>query len=60
MKNVIDQADAPADAAVALYFGKVMHARLKPVGHRFIYRGMSLLIDLDQLDEVVRRLVAKG
>src|SRR5262245_9337779 len=31
----------------ALYFGDVMHARLKPFGHRFNYRVMSLLIDLD-------------
>jgi len=37
-------------AAAALYFGEVMHARLKPVGHRFSYRVMNLLIDLDQLD----------
>ena len=34
----------------ALYFGDVMHARLKPIGHRFSYRVMSLLIDLDRLD----------
>jgi uncharacterized protein len=40
-----------ADAAAALYFGEVMHARLKPVGHRFSYRVMSLLIDLDRLEE---------
>ena len=31
------------DAAAALYFGEVMHARLKPIGHRFSYRVMSLL-----------------
>lgn len=37
--------------AAALYFGDVMHARLKPLGHRFSYRVMSLLIDLDRLDE---------
>ncbi|MGZ5876078.1 MAG: DUF1365 domain-containing protein [Bradyrhizobium sp.] len=37
--------------AAALYFGDVMHARLKPVGHRFNYRVMSLLVDLDRLDE---------
>lgn len=37
--------------AAALYFGDVMHARLKPVGHRFTYRVMSLLIDLDRLAE---------
>ncbi len=31
-----------------------MHARLKPMGHRFSYRVMSLLIDLDRLDEADR------
>ena len=35
-------------------FGDVMHARLKPFGHRFSYRVMSLLIDLDRLDEADR------
>jgi DUF1365 family protein len=40
--------ERPADAA-ALYVGCVMHARLKPMGHRFSYRVMSLLIDLDRL-----------
>ena len=44
-----------ADAAAALYFGEVMHARLKPMGHRFSYRVMSLLIDLDRLDEADRQ-----
>jgi DUF1365 family protein len=42
-------AKKPADPA-ALYFGDVMHARLKPMGHRFNYRVMSLLIDIDELD----------
>src|SRR5579864_2688987 len=42
------------DAAV-LYAGEVMHARLKPVGHRFKYRVMSLLIDLDRLDAADRQ-----
>jgi DUF1365 family protein len=41
--------------AAALYFGDVMHARLKPVGHRFTYRVMSLLIDLDRLAEADRQ-----
>jgi DUF1365 family protein len=31
-----------------------MHARLKPIVHRFRYRVMSLLIDLDRLDEADR------
>lgn len=37
--------------ALSLYDGKVMHARLKPVGHRFTYGVASMLIDLDRLDE---------
>ena len=45
----------PADAAAALYVGKVMHARLKPMGHRFSYRVISLLIDLDRLAEADRQ-----
>jgi DUF1365 family protein len=48
-------ASADKVGAAALYFGKVMHARLKPVGHRFNYRVMSLLIDLDRLDAADRQ-----
>jgi DUF1365 family protein len=44
----------PSDAA-ALYVGDVMHARLKPMGHRFSYRVMSLLIDLDRLADADRQ-----
>jgi uncharacterized protein len=40
----------PHDAA-CLYDGHVMHARLRPIAHRFRYRVFSLLIDLDRLDE---------
>lgn len=43
------------DAAAALYFGDVMHARLKPIEHRFCYRVMSLLIDLDRLEAADRQ-----
>jgi uncharacterized protein len=32
-----------------------MHARLKPIGHRFSYRVMSLLIDLDRLQQADRQ-----
>jgi uncharacterized protein len=46
--------------AAALYIGKVMHARLKPVGHRFSYRVMSLLIDLDRLDVADRQTFLFG
>jgi uncharacterized protein len=47
----------PGDAANAavLYIGEVMHARLKPIGHRFSYRVMSLLIDLDRLADADRQ-----
>jgi DUF1365 family protein len=56
MPNKIAKAKAqPTDVAAALYFGDVMHARLKPLGHRFSYRVMSLLIDLDRLDEAGRQ-----
>ncbi|PYF05580.1 hypothetical protein BJ122_101324 [Rhodopseudomonas faecalis] len=41
-------------AAAALYFGPVMHARMRPMAHRFSYRVMSLLIDLDRLAEADR------
>ena len=43
-----------SEQAATLYFGEVMHARLKPMGHRFNYRVMSLLIDLDRLSEAGR------
>ena len=48
------ESDQTHDSA-ALYFGEVMHARLKPMGHRFSYRVMNLLIDLDRLEEADRR-----
>ena len=38
-------------APAALYFGKVMHARLKPAIHRFTYSVFSLVVDLDDLDK---------
>jgi uncharacterized protein len=49
------QAGMPSEPAASLYFGEVMHARLKPIGHRFSYRVMSLLIDLDRLDDADRQ-----
>jgi hypothetical protein len=45
----------PGETAATLYFGEVMHARLKPMSHRFSYRVMSLLIDLDRLDVANRQ-----
>jgi DUF1365 family protein len=57
MRDQRAKAEMPGDAseAAALYFGEVMHARLKPMGHRFNYRVMSLLIDLDRLGEANRQ-----
>jgi uncharacterized protein len=52
--------DETADAAAALYVGDVMHARLKPIGHRFSYRVMSLLIDLDRLAAADRQSALFG
>jgi uncharacterized protein len=52
--NRSGKVDAPA-AAASLYVGEVMHARLKPIGHRFSYRVMSLLIDLDRLADADRQ-----
>lgn len=42
------------EAPVALYCGHVMHARMKPVAHRFRYRVFNLCVDLDRLDEAQR------
>ena len=39
-----------------LYFGQVMHKRLRPFGHRFAYRVFTLLLDLDELPELAHRL----
>jgi DUF1365 family protein len=48
-------ANGPApEAAAMLYAGDVMHARMKPVGHRFQYRVFTLLVDIDRLDEAER------
>jgi len=45
----------PAPEAAALFYdGHVMHARFKPVPHRFRYSVFSLLIDLDRLEEAGR------
>ncbi|MGB7285920.1 MAG: DUF1365 domain-containing protein [Salaquimonas sp.] len=36
--------------ALSLYSGSVMHARMKPVFHRFSYSMSCILIDIDQLE----------
>jgi len=40
----------------SLYVGKVMHHRLQPKRHRFIYRQFSLLLDIDRLPEIDKHL----
>lgn len=45
--------NAPSEAA--LYRGRVMHARLIPFRHRFVYRVFTMLLDLDALPELARR-----
>lgn len=52
MHGAFDQALSGAPAAIAA--GRVMHARLKPVSHRFAYRVFYILVDLDRLDEAAR------
>jgi DUF1365 family protein len=39
-----------------LYRGQVMHHRLRPTRHRFVYEVFSLYLDLDELDQVDRSL----
>jgi uncharacterized protein len=40
----------------ALYAGKVFHTRLRPRRHKLVYRVFSLLLDLDEIGELSRRL----
>ena len=43
-------------SASALYFGDVVHQRVRPCRHRLRYRVFFLLVDLDELDTLPRRL----
>lgn len=40
----------------ALYTGDVVHARLRPVEHKFRYRVFALALDVDEIDAVARSL----
>lgn len=40
----------------SLYIGHVMHHRIRPKRHRFVYRLFTMLVDLDQLSGLDRRL----
>lgn len=42
--------------ASALYVGRVMHQRLRPLRHRLEYRVFSMLIDIDELQPLHQRL----
>lgn len=44
----------------ALYTGAVVHARLRPVRHRLRYRMLNILLDLDELPALDRRLSLFG
>lgn len=44
----------------ALYAGKVFHARLRPKRHKLTYRVFSLLLDLDEIDGLAKRLKLFG
>lgn len=46
----------PQPANSAVYFGRVVHKRLRPFTHRFDYRVFSLLIDIDAAGVLSRRL----
>ena len=39
-----------------IYVGKVIHRRFKPKSHYFKYRVFSLLIDLDDLNEIDNKI----
>jgi hypothetical protein len=49
-------APLPADPAGWLYRGLVMHHRLRPRRHRFVYQVFTLLLDIDRLAELDRGL----
>lgn len=42
--------------ASALYRGRVTHRRLRPRDHRLTYRVFWLLLDLEEIDDLARRL----
>ncbi len=44
-------------AAVALYRADVMHARLKPFGHRFNYKVFNILIDIADLKSATKKSI---
>lgn len=53
MSHAVEEEDVPRSC---LYLGEVMHSRLAPFRHRFAYRVFSMLLDLDEIDDLARRL----
>jgi hypothetical protein len=43
-----------AGPPLSLFFGRVVHSRLRPVAHRFGYSVAAILVDLDRLEEAGR------
>lgn len=48
MTHAKQEATAPRNSR--LYYSTVMHDRVKPVRHRFVYKTGTFLLDLDELD----------
>ena len=44
------------EAEHSLYFGRVMHHRLRPFRHRFTYRVFSIWLDIDRIADAASRL----
>jgi DUF1365 family protein len=42
-----------------ILFGSVMHRRLRPAQHRFVYPVFGLLLPLDRLDQAAMRRSAR-
>jgi len=56
MKDLAQPTAPDAGPVSCIYDGEVMHSRLRPMRHRFVYRVFSLLLDLDQAPSLARRL----
>lgn len=46
----------PSVCSSCIYMGKLMHHRFQPKVHRFAYRVASWLLDLDELEQLNKRL----
>ncbi len=47
---------SPRTEPGTLYVGRVLHERLQPKRHRFVYRLFTMLLDIDRLPELNRQL----